>query len=230
MNKVLLASFALSMLALSSVACADEYNAPAHHSSTSPVRFYIGAQAGASFMDVSADCYNYDHYYYDYYADKCNLDSQTAFTVNPHVGIDVRFDPVIGARFELEGFYHSKTDYSYDVWNSEGRLSRDKFELETAGGFFNSYLDIHTNSPFTPYVGFGLGFASHDTKLNFGKNDSTTNFAYNVGLGTAINLNKNFAFDIGLRYANYGEVLKDAYFEKVEVSSVDLLGGVRITF
>lgn len=216
MKKILLATFALSMLA-SSATMAQE-----NQDGYSPVRFYLGTKLGSSFVNLSADC---DHHY------DCNVDDDTVFTVNPFVGIDVRYNSLLGSRFEVEGFFHSDAEFKYDVKAPGFTYYQEKAEYKSNGMFFNSYLDFHTKTLFTPYVGLGLGYVHNDTTLKAcNYSEKKDNFAFNITGGTAIELTNNFAFDIGLRYGYYGEILKEQYFENIEAQSLDFLASVRVSF
>jgi len=83
--------------------------------------------------------------------------------------------------------------------------------------FFNGYYDIAMVSMFTPYVTAGFGYAynnanalasqSNPASGSFtatGKN--TSNFAWNVGAGTAVKLHANVDLDIAYRYVSLGKV------------------------
>jgi opacity protein-like surface antigen len=79
---------------------------------------------------------------------------------------------------------------------------------------FNGFFDLHNNSRFTPYLGGGIGFAalhlSDTTGIDtrggaaqritlYGAGDDTV-FAYQVGTGVEIALNRQCSLDIGYRY------------------------------
>ena len=77
---------------------------------------------------------------------------------------------------------------------------------------FNVFLDLRNPSPFTHYIGGGIGFATLYLDDTFGTNTSTgfrntiyesdedTVFAYQVGAGLEIALTQNFSLDLGYRY------------------------------
>jgi opacity protein-like surface antigen len=73
----------------------------------------------------------------------------------------------------------------------------------------NAFLDIHTDTDFTPYVGGGLGAAylnDHVTvSSGFDTKDKIWNFAWNVGGGVAWSLNESMALDLGYRYMDMGK-------------------------
>jgi opacity protein-like surface antigen len=79
---------------------------------------------------------------------------------------------------------------------------------------FNSFVDLHSNSPFTPYFGGGIGFATLYLSDTFGTDtrgstlkrsllyaeDYDSVFAYQVGAGVEIDLNPALSLDLGYRY------------------------------
>ncbi|KAA0894095.1 outer membrane protein [Oryzomonas rubra] len=77
----------------------------------------------------------------------------------------------------------------------------------------NVFFDMHNDTPVTPYLGGGIGFATlhmSDTYATDGSNnrnlmyprDDDTVFAYQAGAGLGIALNRRFTLDLGYRYFN----------------------------
>ncbi len=78
----------------------------------------------------------------------------------------------------------------------------------------NSFIDLHNQSPITPYIGGGIGFAALHLDDTFGTNvsvtpvsrglvyerDDDTVFAYQVGGGLEVALNRRLSLDLGYRY------------------------------
>lgn len=77
----------------------------------------------------------------------------------------------------------------------------------------NGFFDLHNESPVTPYLGGGMGFASlnlSDTRgvdANSGalnnhifRSDDDTVFAYQAGAGLEVALNQRLSLDLGYRY------------------------------
>jgi opacity protein-like surface antigen len=77
----------------------------------------------------------------------------------------------------------------------------------------NAFFDFHNYTPVTPYVGGGVGFASlqltntfatdaNNQRLLMYPRDNDTVFAYQVGAGLDIAINRLFSLDLGYRYFN----------------------------
>lgn len=88
------------------------------------------------------------------------------------------------------------------------KLNTDGAELTTNTLFVNAYFDIKNKTPFTPYVGGGIGLSSIDFKIenpNFSKSSNAMNFAWNVGAGLSYELSQKSAIDLGYRFVDYGD-------------------------
>lgn len=100
----------------------------------------------------------------------------------------------------------------------------------------NVYYDYLTCTPWTPYVGAGLGYAwlkdvwhLEDIKI---KDKSTYNLAWQIMAGVTYDLNPNWKLDAGYRYADLGRVRKN-YGDVVSKTSLrdhEIMFGVRYTF
>lgn len=74
----------------------------------------------------------------------------------------------------------------------------------------NAFVDVHNNTPVTPYFGGGIGFAVLSLSDTFGSDnsgrlllypdDDTTVFAYQAGGGLEIAINPSLSLDLGYRY------------------------------
>ncbi|MBV5339261.1 MAG: porin family protein [Deltaproteobacteria bacterium] len=116
--------------------------------------------------------------------------------------------------------------FDYGLVRLEGELSYKQGEIATvtdqlgvpyrnADGtlgalamMFNVFMDLHNPSPVTPYFGGGIGFAAihlSDTflpgdSLPIYEEDDDSVFAYQVGAGLEIALNRMLSLDLGYRY------------------------------
>ncbi len=213
-----LAAFTLTALANTASAYTAEDSLPY----TS--QFYLGSKVGVSFMDLSTDCW---------VDTSCSIDSEATFTVNPFIGMKYNWSNNLGSRFEVEGFYHTNTDFNFNS-SYNGNLIGTDATLKTWGMFFNAYLDFNPIDLISPYFGAGIGFAHNEFDVNL-KNvasfsDSSTSFAAHVDAGSSFNITKNLAFDLSIRYTTYGSLETDYYISNVDLNSLDLLAGVRFSF
>lgn len=133
--------------------------------------------------------------------------------------------------------------YDFGIVRLEGELSYKNAEIKSvndqltgeryhnAAGdvgvlalMFNGFMNLYNESPVTPYLGGGIGFAtihlsdtfgtrivsgSSQRVLLYGAGDDTV-FAYQLGGGVNIAVNRHFSLDIGYRYFNANHAALDS--------------------
>jgi len=110
----------------------------------------------------------------------------------------------------------------------------------------NGFLDLHNESPVTPYFGGGMGVgflklsSTRGVDANSGKlndhifsSDDDTVFAYQAGAGLEVALNRRLSLDLGYRYfgtsrANFGKDWPNS--TTLNLSSHNAAVGLRIKF
>jgi opacity protein-like surface antigen len=133
-----------------------------------------------------------------------------------------QFDVPIRSELEYSIFSNVKAkDDRFAPTDPDWReITTQTFGIQTL--FMNAYWDINTGTPFTPYIGAGLGMAFVGTKytgLAFDVNDpesawvshdvgkkTRTNFAWNIGAGLGYDINEYLTLDLGYRFASLGSV------------------------
>jgi outer membrane autotransporter protein len=162
---------------------------------------------------------------------KANFDD-SAFGFGLAVGWDLRqkvkWGPV-SPRFEVE----LATSGEKSDQDAVGTRNY-KAKFSSTSLFVNGYADFHNSTPFTPYVGLGVGLAYSEAKVReygrysgvyFGsEKESVVGVAYNIGLGTAFRITNTVGLDLNYRYANFGDVNHGT------VDAHQLLLGARINF
>jgi opacity protein-like surface antigen len=149
----------------------------------------------------------------------------TDFFTNESYNDRVEFDPGINiggtggydfgiVRLESELSYKHSTIKTITDQTTGIRFRNPNGEIEVMAFMFNGFIDLHNNSQLTPYLGGGVGLASiylsdtygittsggtsNITRLYGAGNDTV--FAYQVGAGLDIALNRRFSLDVGYRY------------------------------
>ncbi len=126
-------------------------------------------------------------------------DSLNSFSASLAAGYDLG-----SFRGEAELVYFGE----FSLQNNIQNLNQE-FEASSIAAFANAYLDISTYTPFTPYIGGGLGIAS--LNLNYTLSEqikesrSEQNFAWHIGAGAAYKINANMSVDMFYRYMSLGE-------------------------
>jgi opacity protein-like surface antigen len=106
------------------------------------------------------------------------------------------------------------------------------FRLYKHSFMANAYFDYLTCTPWTPYVGAGIGL-SH-LKADFGEHaKSVNNLAWQVMAGVAYDVTSNWTLDAGYRYADLGRIRKnyvDTGVVKVKARDHEIMFGARYNF
>lgn len=189
-------------------------------------RPYFGARLGTAITSADSECHHYS---------VCNLDDDAVFTVHPYVGINVPYTSsgVIGGRFEVEGFFNSKSTYRYDS-RDYSNVYHDRLEVSSSGLLINTYVDFYTlDGLVAPYAGVGMGIVWHDADLysqNRHISDNRNDLAMQVGAGVNFNFNRHVAAELNMRYTSMGRIWNKTYVDDIDLDSLDFMAGLRFTF
>ena len=119
-------------------------------------------------------------------------------------GVSADLSDFFGVRGEVE-YTYANANLEEDTLNDDDLPQKDKFESDSHTVLLNVYGDIKTATPFTPYVGAGIGYSwsnialkEEGGKLEF--DDSA--FAWQVGAGVSYALDNALTLDLGYRFMN----------------------------
>lgn len=140
------------------------------------------------------------------------VDDYSQFTLGGALALGYDFWPqqMLPLRAEIEFAMRGNSE---KTWSDGGVNVRDvKGTWNNSTLFANLFWDFHNDSPFTPYIGAGLGLAFNYTGYDFTTNDGGKfsvddrfpNFAWNVGVGASYSFNENFAIDASYRFVGLG--------------------------
>jgi opacity protein-like surface antigen len=144
-------------------------------------------------------------------------------STGPNIDDRIEFDPSLNigttGGFDF-GFVRAEGELSYkhgEIKRVNDRISGESFSdidgrIGALAMMGNIFLDLHNPSPITPYIGGGVGLATLHQSDTFGDSSNTGNrtelyrqdddtvFAYQVGTGLEIALNRRLSLDVGYRY------------------------------
>jgi opacity protein-like surface antigen len=154
------------------------------------------------------------------------------------LAVGYNFAPKFDIPVRVEVEYDLRTN-AEDSRDGVGYASKYVMNLST--GFLNVYYDINTGTPFTPFVGAGVGMAFHYAGMKLSDGGTTTkaekydsSVACNVGVGLSWAFTKNIAADLGYRWIYTGEYETDMIVAGSRVKASPYLHevylGARITF
>ncbi len=148
------------------------------------------------------------------------FDNDPAFVINGAVGIKLK------ENFRVEGEigYH---------WNAADRtFDGQNFDFSVLSFMGNTYFDIPTQSPLTPYLGIGLGFGIAGGEDSF-SSDSDLVGAVQLMAGLGYDISPKATLTFGYRYFTTTDpdfALPTVGFFETEYSSHDFLFGARFKF
>ena len=158
---------------------------------------YISPKAGLSFEktnDIKLNAYTVGREF--------DLGSKNG-TVS-HAGLSVGYDFSQWVNLRVEGEYMYHAEMSADKFIDETPFSI-KSNVHSLNA--NVYYDFRNSTPFTPYIGAGVGFSRVNTKLSgmLGGSDDKTKFTYNFQAGLDFRFDDHNTIGIGYRYTDLGE-------------------------
>ena len=155
----------------------------------------------------------------------------------------------IPIRTELEYTFFSEAKGKRDFGAGSGFDLQMKHQIHSL--FMNVYYDIDIEAALTPYVSAGVGVAVIDAKgstemnvgqygpqsVSFGTNTST-NLAWNIGVGAGYRLTDYVSVDLGYRFAGFGKArtktsivgFGNTYGETEDIYMHQVLLGLRVNF
>ena len=129
--------------------------------------------------------------------------------------------------------------------NADGTM-KAQWNLQTL--FLNAYWDFHNDTPFTPYIGAGIGLAFLNTEyelelrtqggqsISDSAGETNTVFAWNAGVGCSYAITDNISADLAYRFVglSYTEIDKTLGGVKSNVGispyANEFSLGIRFTF
>ena len=119
----------------------------------------------------------------------------------------------VGGNFRVEAelnFSDQDVDQVFFSGNGAGAEVNVAGDIRTTTLFANGYYDIETNTPFTPFVGAGLGLARVDQDFVYGPgiqvSDNDTVFATQLIAGASYDLTDTIALTGDVRYRRLYDV------------------------
>jgi opacity protein-like surface antigen len=151
----------------------------------------------------------------------------------PHVRTDLTVDihSIMNANFNGAQFYSNGATTQY-------LTVQDKTSFMATILLLNAYWDFRTGTPFSPYIGGGLGFSVDQLTQNIAVSDSGANGAGTVGnrstqikfagaamAGLTYDINTFISLDVGYRFLHFGGSDVDSTIyggsQKIEIGDVN---------
>lgn len=145
---------------------------------------------------------------------KISLSDGTTLDANFDLGYNLR--GAIGYGFEM---YRLEVEIGW--WANgfnriQGVTTDPGGDMTSLSLLFNSYFDFSNQSPWTPYIGLGIGLANVSVDgLTFPgvQDDTSAVFAYQLSAGIGFDISENVVLDLSYRYyATQDAAINDADF------------------
>ena len=152
-------------------------------------------------------------------------------------GFEVAVGTKITDNFRAEFAYAYRGGSDYEKTYDDGSgLVTTKVEPTVQSYMLNGYVDLPTAAKIRPYLGVGVGFGKAkyeftDTVWGAGSekvNFSKTKFAYSLSAGLTYEATKALSWDLGYRYADFGDFTKEG--NKFETKAHEVVFGARFAF
>ena len=197
---------------------------------------YVSGFLGVHFTQ-DTDVSSYNDYFVENYEDRVEFDPGIA--VGGAVGYDFGL-----VRLEGEMSWRGAEIDSITDKVTGQRFGSVDGDVGVFAVMANAFVDIHNDSPVTPYLGGGIGigflYLDDTSGINwegyrvplYSEGDDAV-FAYQVGAGVEIALNRQVSLDVGYRYFGTTEATIDDEWPittKMKFESHNVLLGVRVKF
>ena len=156
-----------------------------------------------------------------------NVDSSLS-PVSTKVGQDtgLGFNHSIGYRFKNSFSTELEFSYKGGKFNSASGLDGD---MTTKSFLVNGMYSFDIRKFYTPYVGYGIGFAFHEATIDGKGDEGNTTLAYQLKVGVDMEFSRKLSLLLGYRYFTTNN--PDFYgFFTAESSSHGIEAGVKFHF
>lgn len=153
-------------------------------------------------------------------------------TVSFDTGYD--FSGAVGYSFGQVGFASLRAEAEVGYFNQNGQLPTPfSGSVDGIYGLLNAYADFNTGTPFTPFIGGGVGYANVTADVaapGFALQSRDKDFAWDATAGISYNLTKNITLDVAYRYLAIPDVTFSTPFGSVtdDVNQHQIDAGLRI--
>lgn len=171
------------------------------------------------------------------------FDDRVEFDPGVNIGGTLGYDfGIIRLEGELS-YKYNEMDRITDRDTGESYRSVDG-NIGTFAFMANAFVDLHNDTPVTPYFGGGIGVAVINLSDTYATDslgirrtlyieDDDSVFAYQVGGGLDIALNRQLSLDLGYRYfASEKADFSDDWFQasRIKLESHNVTVGVKVKF
>lgn len=144
------------------------------------------------------------------------------------------FSGSVGYNWGQVGFASLRTEAEVGYFNEDGQCgTKIGCSVDGIYGLLNAYADFNTGTPFTPFIGGGVGYANVTADINapgFALQSRDKDFAWDATAGVSYDLTRNITLDIAYRYLAIPNVTFNTPFGSVndDVNNHQVNAGLRV--
>ena len=130
--------------------------------------------------------------------------------------------------YQFKNSFSTELEFSYKGgdFDSSGALSGN---VNSKSFLVNGIYSFNIREFYTPYIGYGMGFAFHEAKIQDKGNRKDMTIAYQLKMGVDIEFSRKLSLLVGYRYFTSNSPTLDQYFSS-EISSHGIEAGVKFHF
>ena len=136
------------------------------------------------------------------------------------------FNHSIGYRFKNS--FSTELEFSYKGGRFDSNSGLDG-DMTTKSFLVNGMYSFDIRKFYTPYVGYGIGFAFHEATIDGKGDDGNTTLAYQLKVGVDMEFSRKLSLLLGYRYFTTNNPDFKTYFT-AESSSHSIEAGVKFHF
>jgi len=163
------------------------------------------------------------------------FEDTTLTNVDPSISVtDTKIGQETGLGFNHSIGYQFKNSFSTELefsykggqFDSNSDLDGD---MTTKSFLVNGMYSFNIREFYTPYVGYGIGFAFHEATIKNKGDDGNTTLAYQLKVGVDMEFSRKLSLLLGYRYFTTNNPDFNGYFT-AESSSHGIEAGVKFHF
>ena len=127
--------------------------------------------------------------------------------------------------YQFKNSFSAELEFSYKGRDFRGSVDGD---MTSKSFIANGIYSFNIREFYTPYVGYGIGFAFHEATIG-GRDDGNTTLAYQLKVGVDMEFSRKLSLLVGYRYLTSNSPELKWYFTS-ESSSHGIEAGVKFHF
>jgi opacity protein-like surface antigen len=128
--------------------------------------------------------------------------------------------------YQFKNSFSTELEFSYKAGDFDSVLSGD---INSKSFLVNGIYSFNIRKYYTPYIGYGMGFAFHEAKIQDKGNREDRTLAYQLKTGIDIEFSRKLSLLVGYRYFTSNNPKFNGYFT-AETASHSIEAGVKFYF